>query len=282
MAQAIATPGEALDVRKMPGHWVLARLGKRVLRPGGRQLTHQMLTALDVQPNDAVVEFAPGMGVTARLTLQRGPASYIAVERDPTAAKNLQALLRGPNRRIQQGVAEDTGLPEATATAVYGEAMLSMQPHETKRCIVCEAARLLEPGGRYAIHELCIAPDNISDTLRDEIRSALTGDIHVGVRPLTVPEWRELLEEAGLQVGFEARAPMRLLVPGRVIRDEGLPRALLILWNAARQPEARHRVLTMRRSFRKYQDHLGAIALVAHKPARRRQAPAREVAAATA
>ena len=32
---------EELDTTKMPGHWLLARLGKRVLRPGGRELTRQ-------------------------------------------------------------------------------------------------------------------------------------------------------------------------------------------------------------------------------------------------
>lgn len=37
-----------------------------------------MLSALRVGPSDEVVEFAPGMGVTARLT----PVSYTAVERD--------------------------------------------------------------------------------------------------------------------------------------------------------------------------------------------------------
>src|SRR6476660_1684537 len=52
-----------------PGHWLLARLGKRVLRPGGRQLTNRMIEALNIGPSDAVVEFAPGLGETARLTL---------------------------------------------------------------------------------------------------------------------------------------------------------------------------------------------------------------------
>ena len=28
---------------KMPGHWLLARLGKRVLRPGGLELTQRLL-----------------------------------------------------------------------------------------------------------------------------------------------------------------------------------------------------------------------------------------------
>ena len=43
-------PGEELKAEKMPGHWLLARLGKRVLRPGGRQLTQGMIEALNIQP----------------------------------------------------------------------------------------------------------------------------------------------------------------------------------------------------------------------------------------
>lgn len=266
MEQVITASEKVLDVRKMPGHWVLARLGKRVLRPGGRRLTARMLAALDVGPDDRVVEFAPGLGVTARLTLRRDPASYVGVERDAAAARRLAGQIAGQGRRIQQASAEDSGLPAGSATAVYGEAMLSMQPHETKRRIVREAARLLAPGGRYAIHELSVAPDDIPEDIRQDIQATLTGDIHVGVRPLTPPEWRELLEEAGLRVTFEARAPMRLLEPGRLLHDEGLFRVIRIVFNAARDREARRRALTMRRSFRRFKDHLGAVALVAIKP----------------
>ena len=32
------------------GHWVLAKLGKRVLRPGGMELTTQMLDAMNISP----------------------------------------------------------------------------------------------------------------------------------------------------------------------------------------------------------------------------------------
>lgn len=51
-------PGEVLSVEKMPGHWLLARLGKRVLRPGGLGLTREMLSVLDVRPEDEVVDIA--------------------------------------------------------------------------------------------------------------------------------------------------------------------------------------------------------------------------------
>lgn len=279
MQQATAMPGKALDVKKMPGHWILARLGKRVLRPGGRQLTARMLAALDVRPSDRVVEFAPGMGATARLTLERGPASYIGVERDKDAAVRLRSFVDGPGRRIQQGSAEESGLPAESATAVYGEAMLSMQPDATKRAIVREAARLLAPGGRYGIHELSVLPNDIPESLREEIRAELTSDIHVGVRPMTPCEWRELLKEAGFDVAFETHAPMHLLEVGRLIRDEGFFGFLRILWNAAREPEARARALDMRRSFRRYQSHLGAISIVATKSGRRAEAGTPEIAA---
>jgi hypothetical protein len=38
------------------------------------------------------------------------------------------------------------------------------------------------------------------------------------------------------------------------------------VWNVARHPDARRRVLAMRRIFRKHRNHLAAIALVAVKP----------------
>ncbi len=67
--------GEHLDVSKMPIFMLLARLGKQTLRPGGMELTRQMLELLDVRSSDEVVEFAPGVGATARLILGRAPPS---------------------------------------------------------------------------------------------------------------------------------------------------------------------------------------------------------------
>ncbi|HYJ45983.1 MAG TPA: methyltransferase domain-containing protein [Pyrinomonadaceae bacterium] len=143
-----ARPGEGLKTEKMPGHWVLARLGKRVLRPGGMELTRLMLKRLAIQPSDEVIEFAPGMGMTARLTLALAPSSYTAVERDEAAAKIVGSYLTGPGQRCVVGSASETGLPAESATVVYGEAMLTMQTEETKRGIVREAHRLLKQGGR--------------------------------------------------------------------------------------------------------------------------------------
>lgn len=145
---------EGLGLKTMPGHWLLARLGKRVLRPGGVELTRRMLDELDILPSDAVVEFAPGLGFTARLTLNRRPYSYTAIEQEEAAAQTVSRILPGPRQRCLVGSAEDTGLPGMSATVVYGEAMLTMQTPDLKCRILKEAYRLLKPGGRYGIHEL--------------------------------------------------------------------------------------------------------------------------------
>src|ERR1044072_7121267 len=194
-----ARPGGRLKTEKMPGHWVLARMGKRVLRPGGMELTRRMLAALSVGSADEVVEFAPGLGVTARLTLALSPTSYTAVERDETAAAAVEGYLDGGlRRRVVVGSAAATGLHAASATVVYGEAMLTMQTEEEKRRIVREAARLLRPAGRYAIHEECLR-DGVEGGVRADVERALTGVVHHGVRPLTVSEWRQMLEAEGFR-----------------------------------------------------------------------------------
>ncbi|MEJ7872891.1 MAG: methyltransferase domain-containing protein [Rubrobacteraceae bacterium] len=261
-------PGERLRAGRMPGHWLLARLGKRVLRPGGIELTRVMLDGLGIGPSDHVVEFAPGLGSTARLALERCPHSYIGVERDEAAAGVVWSYLNGPRQRCVVGNAEATELETSRASVVYGEAMLTMQRKEQKRRIVGEAHRLLAPGGRYGIHELCLVPDDLEEDTKEEIQAALSTTIRVGARPLTLTEWRALLESEGFEVVQTATAPMRLLEPGRLLKDEGLRGAARFLWNALRDDEARRRVLAMQGVFRRYRPHLAGVALVGVKPVR--------------
>ena len=120
---SLALPGEGQRIERMQGHWLLARAGKQILRPGGLDLTRRMLDALAISEQDRIVEFAPGLGITARMVLRRNPMQYCAVERDPVAAKRLEARLPRDRTRVVQAAAEDSGLPGDSATAVYGEAM---------------------------------------------------------------------------------------------------------------------------------------------------------------
>jgi ubiquinone/menaquinone biosynthesis C-methylase UbiE len=263
---ADAVLGANLDMAKMPGHWLLARMGKRVLRPGGLELTRQMLDGLAITSDDTVVEFAPGLGVTARLALERQPLVYIGIERDEAAAANVRRLLTNPAYRCLIGTAEETGLESESASVVYGEAMLTMHTPGQKARIIREAYRILQPGGRYGIHELSLTPNELSEAAKDTVMRDLSAAIHVGARPLTASEWRAVVEAEGFQVRAEYVAPMHLLEPKRMVHDEGLGRALRILFNILRTPAARRRILAMRKVFRAHAANLAAIALVAVKP----------------
>jgi ubiquinone/menaquinone biosynthesis C-methylase UbiE len=224
-----------------------------------------MLEALAISSSDDVVEFAPGLGATAKLTLQHVPNSYTAIERDEVAARQVRNFLSAPQHRCLVGNAQTTGLPAQSASVVYGEAMLTMQPPATQDQIVGEAARLLRSGGRYGIHELALVPDGLPEPVRSEITRAFGQTIHHLVQPLTAAEWRELLERNGMVVRTSLTAPMHLLEPVRLVRDEGFFGATRFVLNVIRHPEAKARVMELRRLFRSYRDHVSAVALVAVK-----------------
>lgn len=259
-------PGEGLDTATMPGYWMLVRIGKRVLRPGGRRVSRVLLEALRITPADAVVELAPGMGATTRLILEEKPREYTGIERDRWAADIVGTLLTEEEYTCQVGTAQETGLADAVATVVVGEAFLSMQPDPVKEKILAEAFRILRPGGRYGLHELALSPDTLGAREQDDIRQGLSAALHVGARPLSVADWRSLLERAGFEIENEVIVPMGLLSPRRVIEDEGALRALKILAHVLRNPVVRTRVGLIRTSLARHREHLRAIALVATRP----------------
>ncbi|WP_420749119.1 methyltransferase domain-containing protein [Rhodococcus sp. O3] len=253
------------DAAHVPGHWLLARLGKRVLRPGGKELTERMLADAKLAGAD-VVELAPGLGRTAQDIVAAGPKSYVGIESDPQAADLTRRAIAG-NGTVVSGDAAETGLDNASADVVVGEAMLTMQTDKHKAEIAAEAHRVLRDGGRYVIHELAIEPDNVDDEVKTEIRKALARSIKVNARPLTAQEWKDLLVEAGFEVDVVGFAPMKLLDPSRIVADEGLLGTVKFVSNVLRDSDARARVLQMRSTFTKYRNHLVAIEVVARKKA---------------
>lgn len=258
-------PGESLASVRMPGHWLLARLGKRVLRPGGVELTRKMLASLDITSSDDVVELAPGLGATTRLVLDKNPASYRGVDRDPVAAERVADLISGPNRSVSAGSAAETGLEDASADVAFGEAYLTMQPASQKARIVAELHRVIRPGGRIGVHEVSFK-STVSGPDRERIVDELRTSIKVHVSPLSDAEWRELLELAGFRIEDSAFTPLHLLEPKRLISDEGIFGAVKFMARVLSNRDARSRVLAMRRAMSGNDEFLQAIMITAVRP----------------
>ena len=254
------------EAGRMQGHWLLAKLGKRILRPGGRALTAKLLEQAKPAGDDDIVELGPGVGATAEVLLRANPRSYRGVDPNPEgrdAVKNI--MKKHPRADYVVADARETGLEDASADLVVGEAMLTIQDDVGKNAIVAEAARLLRPGGRYAIHEMAWLPDH-TDEERETARRELSRVIKVGARPLTLEGWTELLAAHGLEAEWHDRAPLHLLEPRRIVSDEGLWGALRFWNNARRLPGASDRLKAMRQGFQLQGKLMGGIVILARKP----------------
>ena len=258
-----ATIGGTVPTDRMAGHWLLARMGKRILRPGGRELTGRLLGALEIGPGDDVIEIAPGLGSTTAAVLAANPATYVGIDRDPAAADRTSALLDGPHRTIVEASAASTGLADASADVVFGEAYLTMQGAKQKDRILAELARISRPGARLGLHEVAFAPDDVTEADAERAAHDLQSTIKVNVTPLTIAGWRKLLDEAGFDVSHCSTAPLHLLEPRRLVADEGITGAARFVANVIKDKPARERVMSMRKAMRDNAEHLQAVTLTA-------------------
>lgn len=254
---------EDKNIKDVPGHWLLARLGKRVLRPGGLALTQDALAHAQIEGKQ-VVELACGIGRTAQEILAAHPSRYTGIDANPDSVAIVRKLVATRGTCIQ-AFAEDTGLDDASCDVCVCEAMLTMQTPQQKQKILQEIARILRPGGYFVSHELGLAPDTLDPSLEKEVQADISRAIRVNAKPLRASAWKELLEDAGLCPIWSGSAPMELLNPSRMIADEGLMRTLTIAWNALTIPGARSRVIEMRKAFARHHDNLSGIAFVAQK-----------------
>lgn len=257
--------GEGLSLRRMPAHWMLGRLGKRVMRPGGLGSSQWLIDQLCIGADDDVVEMWPGLGRTTALALTRKPRSYVGIERGEAEAARARRAFDGPGQRCIVAPVHRSGLPDGCACAVYGEALLTLEPASRKVAIVEEAARLLRPDGRYGLHELLLTPDDLPEGAKAEIQAVLTRVLRIGARPFTRTEWHELLAGAGFAVRAERTTPLLLLDPRTVLADEGAGGTAAILARAFAHPQVLPRLAAIYRVFHRYRHHLGAITLVAER-----------------
>jgi SAM-dependent methyltransferase len=265
--EVISHPWDNLNRQTMPGYWLLASLGKRVLRPGGIKLTERMLDALQIGTEDRVVEYAPGMGVTARMVLEKSPCQYVAIERDGAAAALLANSFGDDQTRqvIHADATDPVPLPTGFATVVYGESMLTIHSEEKKELVISEVLRLLQPGGRYAMQEISILPDDIDPTVAESIRRDVISAVRHPAWPKTTGQWRDFMARHGFEIIAENQRPVRLLEPERIIEDEGEERAFEFAWNILQDDVAIERVREIRRVFQTYADNLCGYSLVCRK-----------------
>lgn len=255
-----------IDFRKAKAHEVLSKLGKKVLRPGGKALTKIMMNALEIDSTKKVVEIAPGTGFTANICLQNNPKSYIGIDCNCQTIHHLRGQIHSTTTDLQfiECKADQTPLPNDCADRMYGEAIMTMHANQAKKRFIQEAHRILKQGGWYAIHELALK-ESVSEEIKIEMNQTLARTMKVNAKPLTVSEWSNLIEEQGFKVIKVRTNRMLLLQFPRILFDEGIQGILRIFTNVLTHRGAAKRVFMMRKTFMKYEKHLQSVMIIAQK-----------------
>lgn len=90
--------------------------------------------------------------------------------------------------------------------------------------------------------------------------------LKVGARPLTRPEWEQLLVDGGFQPTYLGTGGLLLLEPASFVKDEGVGGTLRFLGNTLRNPSVIPRLAEIWRTFGRYADNLGSIVITARYP----------------
>jgi SAM-dependent methyltransferase len=148
----------------------------------------RVLEALDLDSDSTLVDLACGGGGPGLWFTREVGASLIGV--DPAEAGLSMARARAQRTGLDEraefkkGSFERTGLPDSVGDAVVTIEAFQYAPN--KQTALAEISRILRPGGRLAIVAFEVDPAKV------------VGLPVLGVDP--VPDYRPLLEEAGLRV----------------------------------------------------------------------------------
>jgi arsenite methyltransferase len=161
----------------------------------------------DLHEGETVLDLGSGAGADVLISARRVGATGRAIGLDMTdemlalARANAAAAGVG-NVEFLQGYLEDIPLPDASVDVVISNCVINLAAD--KRVVLAEAARVLRPGGRFAVSDV-IADDGMDDATRADMQQ-WTGCI---AGALTEREFRRALEDAGL-IDIEIRPTHRV------------------------------------------------------------------------
>ncbi len=151
----------------------------------------------DLQPGDTVLDLGSGAGADVLISARRvGPTGrVIGLDMTPEMLELARANAREvgvENVEFLQGYLERVPLPDASVDVVISNCVINLAAD--KRVVLAEAARVLRPGGRFAVADVVADPGMDEATRKD--MEQWTGCV---AGALTEAEYREALADAGFE-----------------------------------------------------------------------------------
>ena len=150
----------------------------------------------DLHDGETVLDLGSGAGADVLISARRVGATGKAIGLDMTdemldLARANAAQAGVSNVEFVKGYIEEIPLPDASVDVVISNCVINLAAD--KRRVIAETARVLRPGGRFAVSDVIAAPDMDEETKAD--MQQWTGCI---AGALTEQEFRSELADAGL------------------------------------------------------------------------------------
>jgi SAM-dependent methyltransferase len=206
------------DLATMDPYAFFALLGKRVIHPGGRRSTEEIIELGRFAAGQCVLDVGCGVATTAIDLARRFGVSVTAVDISPLmldrAERNVQRAGLSDRVTVQSG--DILGLPFADGTfdGVIAEAVTMFVDRERA---AGELVRVVRPGGLVLATEFFWRRPPTP-----KAREAFLGQLCPGMLFDTQDDWQRLYEGAGLR-NIEMRSgPFEMMTLRGFIADEGL------------------------------------------------------------
>ena len=151
----------------------------------------------DLAEGETVLDLGSGAGADVLISARRVGRTGKAIGLDMTdemleLARANTAEAGVENVEFLKGYLEDMPLPDASVDVVISNCVINLSGDKPQ--VIREAARVLRPGGRFAVSDVIADPDMDEQTKAD--MAAWTGCV---AGALTEAEFRETLQSAGFQ-----------------------------------------------------------------------------------
>lgn len=194
----------------------LAVLGKRVIHPGGRASTDQLLAWAGLRPEDRVLDIGCGVGTTAIRIARETGASVVAADLSPLMRERAARNVRSSGVDgvvVEMADILDLPYPDGSFDCVLAEAVTMFVDRPRA---AAELARVCKPGGRVLATEFCWRKQP-----SPQAREIFLGQVCPGLQFDSVEEWVGIYTAAGLTDVRTATGPFAMMTARGMLADEG-------------------------------------------------------------
>jgi SAM-dependent methyltransferase len=240
-------------------------LGKRVIHPGGRRATEQLLAQAALASEHEVLDIGCGVGTTAIAIARRFGCRVVAADISPDmrdrAADNVRQA--GLGALVSVEAADICALPYADDRfdRIVAESVTMFVDRDSA---IRELVRVCRPGGLVLATEF-----QWRRPPPPEARQAFLGEVCPGMLFDTVEDWLQRYGNAGLTDLSVTTGPFEMMTVGGFLSDEGLRNSVRVMARVMTEPVARRRMAWLMPRIGRAVPYLGYVLITGKKTADR-------------